>query len=112
MGTCLATMLRLCCQLSLILALTLPPLSHQNILNPHQLDSMEDNGAEEDILGYRAAPYDRYIGKRDQLQIPNIDSYNFNERCALHRFTLMELHQMMEEEVKVFKECLTGNHRK
>ena len=73
-------MLMVCCQLSLILALGLPALSHQNILNPHQLDSMEDNEAEEDILAYKAPPYDRYIGKRDQLQIPNIDNYNFNER--------------------------------
>merc|ERR1712241_1391298 len=112
MGTCSATMLRLCSQLSLILALSLPALSHQNILNLQQLDSMEDSAAEEDILGYKTAPYDRYIEKRDQLQIPNIDTYNFNERCALHRFTLMELHKMMEEEVKVFKECLAGNRRK
>ena len=69
-----------CCQLSLILALGLPALSHQNFLNPNQLNSMEDNEAEEDILAYKVAPYDRYIGKRDQLQIPNIDNYNFNER--------------------------------
>merc|ERR1719219_3155363 len=100
-------MLLACCQLSLVLALCLPALSNQNILSPRQLDSPE-----EEILGYNAAPYSGYIAKRYQLQIPNMDNYNFNERCALHRYTLMELHQMMEEEVKVFKQCLIGNHRK
>ena len=116
-------MLLVCCQLSLLLALGLPALSHQNILAPHQRDPLEDNSAEEDILGYNAAPYSRYITKREQLQIPNMDNYNFNERflikmhiliwdvliisrCALHRFTLMELHQMME--VKNTKKYIKG----
>merc|ERR1712183_101685 len=112
-GTVKATiMLLVCCQLSLVLALDLPASSHQNILLPHPRNSMDDTSGEEDILAYNAAPYNRYIAKREQLQIPNMDNYNFNERCALHRYTLMELHQMMEEEVKVFKECLAGNHRK
>ena len=74
-------MLLACCQLSLALALCLPALSNQNILSPRQLNSLEDNLPEEDILGYNsAAPYSRYIAKRDQLQIPNMDNYNFNER--------------------------------
>ena len=73
-------MLLACCQLSLVLALSLPALSNQNILSPRQLDSGGDNSPEEEILGYNAAPYSGYIAKRDQLQIPNMDNYNFNER--------------------------------
>ena len=74
-------MLFACCQLSLALALCLPALSNQNILSPRQLNSLVDNLPEEEILGYNnAAPYSRYVAKRGQLQIPNMDNYNFNER--------------------------------
>jgi len=86
--------------------------SQQNSLPPHQRNVLPDNSADEDFLTFDPAPYNRYLVKRDQLQMPNTDSYDFNERCALHRYTLMELHQMMEVEVKNFKECLAGNHRK
>ena len=82
-------MLLVCCQLSLVLALGLPASSNQNILLPHPRNSMDDTSGEEDILAYNAAPYNRYIAKREQLQIPNMDNYNFNERFLLKRHILM-----------------------
>ena len=78
--TVLATIMLVCCQISLLLALGLPALSLQNILPPHQRSSMEDNSPDEELLSYNAAPYSRYLAKRDQLEIPNMDNYNFNER--------------------------------
>ena len=77
-------MLLVCCQLSLLLALSLPASSHHNILLPQQRNPMEDTSGEEDILAYNPSPYNRYIAKREQLQIPNMDNYNFNERFLLN----------------------------
>ena len=73
-------MLLVCCQLSLVLALGLPALSQQNSLPPHQRNVLPDNSADEDFLTFDPAPYNRYLVKRDQLQMPNTDSYDFNER--------------------------------
>ena len=85
-------MLLVCSQLSLLLAFCLPALSDQNILTPRLLNSVEESSPEEEILGYNPAPYSRYVAKRDQLQIPNMDSYNFNERFKFNeKFNLFRM---------------------
>merc|ERR1711915_603734 len=97
MGTLLLTMLMIVCHISLLLALCLPS---QSVLREDQ--SREDS--------WPAQPQDfyfRFVAKRDNFIANQIEDSN-NERCLLHRYTLMELNLMMEEEVRVFTECLAG----
>ena len=95
-------MLLVCSQLSLLLAFCLPALSDQNILTPRLLNSVEESSPEEEILGYNPpAPYSRYVAKRDQLQNPNVDSYNFNERFEFNeKFNLFRMITTMKGLIK------------
>merc|ERR1711874_561468 len=98
MGTRVVTMMWPCCPLSLLLllSLTMTSPSQQKMINNYQPEERE-------AWPPLDTSYTGYVVKRQNFP----DNINHNQRCALHRYTLMELHQMMEEEVRVFKKCLT-----
>merc|ERR1711988_1536849 len=100
MGTLLLTMLTITCHISLLVALSLPTLSLQSILR-------EDQRREDSWPAQPQDFYSRFVVKRDNILANQIEDTS-NERCLLHRYTLMELNQMMEDEVRVFTECLAG----
>merc|ERR1712154_316192 len=98
MGTPVLTMLMITCQISVLVALCLSSPTLKSILRDGQ--TVEDSWPAQDF-------YSRFVVKRDNF-IANPEEYSSDQRCIIHRYTLMELHQMMEDEVRVFKECLTG----
>ena len=102
--TLLLTMLTITCHISLLVALCLPTLSLQSILR-------EDQRREDSWSAQPQDFYSRFVVKRDNILANQIqDSSNERSpsvgvvgayylpifRCLLHRYTLMELNQMME----------------
>eukprot|EP00090_Calanus_glacialis_P004517 TRINITY_DN13377_c0_g1_i2.p1 TRINITY_DN13377_c0_g1~~TRINITY_DN13377_c0_g1_i2.p1 ORF type:complete len:104 (+),score=29.40 TRINITY_DN13377_c0_g1_i2:25-336(+) len=63
----------------------------------------QEKEAREDVgFDYDYAPFYRFAGKRSDGGDQDMGA----DPCALHRYTLLELHDMVKEEVADFETCL------